>query len=229
VIVLLATRRGSDRLRRFLDTVGAPTAANAPSAWSGHVIVCGLEGVGLRTVEQLLGAGVALVVVDDDAAAPHAPTVESLGVPYIPAGGSLEGQLRRAGLPGARAVVCTSDSDLRNVETALVARDLRADIDVVAHLDNPTVGRAVEEATGSGSALDVAGLFAPAVVDACMYRRATTWTSAASASSPQRSASAARARCASSSATSSRSGWCGPTASWSSARGATSASLPATG
>lgn len=134
------------------------------------MIVCGLEGVGLRTVEQLRSTGVAVVVVDDDAAAPHAATVESLGVPYIPAGGSLEGQLRRAGLPGARAVVCTSDSDLRNVETALVARDLRADIDVVAHLDNPTVGRAVEEATGTGSALDVAGLFAPAVIDACMYR-----------------------------------------------------------
>jgi Trk K+ transport system NAD-binding subunit len=153
-----------------LDTDGAPIAAKAPSDWSGHVIVCGLEGVGLRTVEQLRSTGVAVVVIDDDAASPHGATVEAWGVPYIPAGGSLEAQLRRAGLPGARAVVCTSDSDLRNVETALVARDLRTDIDVVAHLDNPTVGRAVEEATGTGSALDVAGLFAPAVVDACMYR-----------------------------------------------------------
>jgi Trk K+ transport system NAD-binding subunit len=157
-------------LARFLDNFGAPDAANAPSDWRGHVIVCGLEGVGLRTVEQLRSTGVAVVVVDDDAGAPHASTVAGWDVPYIPAGGSLEGQLRRAGLAGARAVVCTSDSDLRNVETALVARDLRADIDVVAHLDNPTVGRAVEEATGTGSALDVAGLFAPAVVDACMYR-----------------------------------------------------------
>jgi len=134
------------------------------------VIVCGLEGVGLRTVEQLRSTGIAVVVVDDDPAAKHAATVESWGCPHIPAGGGLEGQLRQAGLAGARAVVCTSDSDLRNVETALLARDLRADIDVVAHLDNPTVGRAVEEATGSGSALDVAGLFAPAVIDACMYR-----------------------------------------------------------
>jgi Trk K+ transport system NAD-binding subunit len=49
-------------------------------------------------------------------------------------------------------------------------RDLREDVTVVAHLDNPTVGRAVEEATGAGSALDVAGLFAPAVIDACMGR-----------------------------------------------------------
>jgi Trk K+ transport system NAD-binding subunit/multidrug transporter EmrE-like cation transporter len=169
---MLATRRRSGRLPRFLDNDGAVTAANAPSDWSGHVIVCGLEGVGLRTVEQLRATGVAVAVVDDDPAAAQAATVEGWGCPYIPAGTALEEQLRRAGLDGARAVVCTSRSDLRNVETALMARDLRADIDVVAHLDNPTVGRAVEEATGAGSALDVAGLFAPAVVDACMYRSA---------------------------------------------------------
>jgi Trk K+ transport system NAD-binding subunit len=155
-----------------LDSHGAVTAANAPSDWSGHVIVCGLEGVGLRTVEQLRSTGVAVAIVDDDPAGAHAATVEGWGCAYIGAGdgGGLEGQLRWAGLAGARAVVCTSDRDLRNVETALLARDLRADIDVVAHLDNPTVGRAVEEATGAGSALDVAGLFAPAVIDACMYR-----------------------------------------------------------
>lgn len=136
------------------------------------MIVCGLEGVGLRTVEQLLSTGVAVVVVDDDPAAPHAATVDGWGCPRIASTGGLEAQLQAAGLAGARAVVCTSDSDLRNVETALLARDLRADIDVIAHLDNPTVGRAVEEATGAGSALDVAGLFAPAVIDACMYRSA---------------------------------------------------------
>jgi Trk K+ transport system NAD-binding subunit len=169
---LLADAAGSDRLPRFLDSHGAVTAANAPSDWSGHVIVCGLEGVGLRTVEQLRSTGMAVAIVDDDPAGAHAATVEGWGCPYIGGGdgGGLEGQLRWAGLAGARAVVCTSDRDLRNVETALLARDLRADIDVVAHLDNPTVGRAVEEATGVGSALDVAGLFAPAVIDACMYR-----------------------------------------------------------
>jgi Trk K+ transport system NAD-binding subunit/multidrug transporter EmrE-like cation transporter len=167
---MLAPAPRSGRLPRFLDNERAVTAANAPSDWSGHVIVCGLEGVGLRTVEQLRATGVAVVVVDDDAAAPHAATVEAWGCPYIAAGSAPEEQLRRAGLAAARAVVCTSRSDLRNVETALLARDMRDDIDVVAHLDNPTVGGAVEEATGAGSALDVAGLFAPAVVDACMYR-----------------------------------------------------------
>jgi Trk K+ transport system NAD-binding subunit/multidrug transporter EmrE-like cation transporter len=166
----LAARCGWGKVTRFLTTHGTDTAASGCEDWTGHVIVCGLEGVGLRTVEQLRAASVRVAVVDDDPGAPLAATIAGWGCAHVPAGGNVEGQLRAAGLAGARAVVCTSDSDLRNVETALMARDMRGDIDVVAHLDNPTVGRAVEEATGAGSALDVAGLFAPAVIDACMYR-----------------------------------------------------------
>jgi Trk K+ transport system NAD-binding subunit/multidrug transporter EmrE-like cation transporter len=136
--------------------------------WKGHVIVCGLEGVGLRTVEQLRSATVRVAVVDDDPQRRWAELVKGWGCAYIGASGSLDDELAAAGIAGARAVVCTQASDLRNVETALLVRDLREDIAVVAHLDNPTVGHAVEEATGAGSALDVAGLFAPAVIDACM-------------------------------------------------------------
>lgn len=134
------------------------------------MIVCGLEGVGLRTVEQLRGAGVQVVVVDDDPDEGRAALVQGWGSAYMRASGSLDDELAAAGIAGARAVVCTQTSDLRNVETALLVRDLREDIAVVAHLDNPTVGSAVEEATGEGSALDVAGLFAPAVIDACLLR-----------------------------------------------------------
>ena len=151
--VLLARRRGLEvDCARFLDNDGAVTAANAPSDWSGHVIVCGLEGVGLRTVEQLRATGVAVVVVDDDPGGAAGGRWSRAGaVPTSPPRGSLEDELRGPGCPAARALVCTSASDLRNVETALLARDLRADIDIVAHLDNPTVGRAVEEATGEGA------------------------------------------------------------------------------
>jgi Trk K+ transport system NAD-binding subunit len=134
------------------------------------VIVCGLEGVGLRTVEQLRVAEVQVVVLDDDPSARMAALVESWGCPHMSSDGDPGALLRAAGVAGARAVVCTQASDLRNVETALLVRDMREDISVVVHLDNPTVGRAVEDATGAGSALDVAGLFAPSVVDACMGR-----------------------------------------------------------
>lgn len=140
-------------------------------SWTGHVIVLGLQGVGLRTVEQLRVAGVPVVVLDNlDARA--AALVESWGCPHMSTDGDPAQRLRAAGIDGARAVVCTQASDLGNVEMALLVRDMRDDVAVVVHLDNPTVGRAVEDATGPGSVLDVAGLFAPAVVDACMGRTA---------------------------------------------------------
>jgi Trk K+ transport system NAD-binding subunit len=138
--------------------------------WAGHVIVCGLEGVGLRTVEQLRVAEVPVVVLDDDPSGRMTGLVESWGAVRMSSEGDPGTQLRAAGLAGARAVVCTHASDLRNVETSLLVRDIREEVAVVVHLDNPTVGHAVEDATGAGSALDVAGLFAPAVVDACMGR-----------------------------------------------------------
>jgi Trk K+ transport system NAD-binding subunit len=50
-------------------------------------------------------------------------------------------------------------------------RSLRPNVRVVVHLDNPAVGGAIEGITGAGSVLDVAGLFAPSVVDACLGRR----------------------------------------------------------
>jgi Trk K+ transport system NAD-binding subunit len=43
---------------------------------------------------------------------------------------------------------------------------------LVAHLDNPAVARAVEEVTGAATVLDVAALFAPSVIEACLGRRA---------------------------------------------------------
>ncbi len=150
------------------------TAWPAPvdcESWVGHVIVLGIQGVGLRTVEQLRVADVPVVVLDN-LDARSAALVESWGCPHMSTSGDPAVLLRAAGVAGARAVVCKQASDLRNVEIALLVRDMRDDISVVVHLDNPTVGRAVEDATGAGSVLDVAGLFAPSVVDACMGRTA---------------------------------------------------------
>ncbi len=132
--------------------------------------MCGLEGVGLRTVEQLQLAGVPVVVLDHQPDPRLASIVRAWGVPHLTEDAHDSAHLAAAGLAGARAVVCTEASDLRNVETALLVRDLREDVAVVVHVDNPAVGRAIEDATGTGSVLDVAGLFAPAAIGACLGR-----------------------------------------------------------
>ncbi|HEY3941364.1 MAG TPA: NAD-binding protein [Acidimicrobiales bacterium] len=139
-----------------------------PSELRGHVIVCGLAGVGFRTVEQLHLAGVPVVVVDDEPDPRRVRLVASWGVPHVVGDARLGDGLFEAGLSGAVAVVCTSSSDLHTLETALRARELRPDVRVVAQLANPSVGQALRRVTGARGVLDVAQLAAPSFVEACL-------------------------------------------------------------
>ena len=134
--------------------------------WRGHVIVCGLRGVGLRIVEQLSLSGVPAVVLDDDPDTRLARILLSWGVPRIPGSSRAAGSLTGAGLAGAAAVVCVQHDDLYTLETALLIRQLRQDVRVVVQFGNPAVGRALTQA--GVIVLDVAGLSAPSMVEACL-------------------------------------------------------------
>jgi Trk K+ transport system NAD-binding subunit len=141
--------------------------------WTGHVIVCGLQTVGVRTVEQLHLAGARVVVLDDEAVSErHLRVVRDWGIPIVVRSVNLSESLFDAGIAGAEAVIVIESTDLRTLETVLLVHDLRADVRVVAHLDNPAVARAVEEISGVATVLDVASLFAPSVIEACLKRRA---------------------------------------------------------
>jgi Trk K+ transport system NAD-binding subunit len=154
------------------EGAGRPAAGDCRH-WSGHVIVCGLQPVGLRSVQQLRLAGARVVVLDDEGASERLRrTVRDWDIPVIDRGANPADGLFAAGIAGAEAVICIESSDLRTLETVLLARDLRPDVRLVAHLDNPAVAHAVEEISGAAAVVDVATLFAPAVVEACVKRRA---------------------------------------------------------
>jgi len=134
----------------------------------GHVIVCGLKGVGLRTVEQLHLSGVPVVVVDEDPDPKLARIVESWGITQIHRNADLGDGLSEAGLDRAIAVVCAEDNDLATLELALQVHEARPEVRLVVQLANPSVGKALERVTGSNSVLDVASLAAPSFVEACL-------------------------------------------------------------
>jgi len=149
------------------------TDVEGPVAWGGHVIVCGLQAVGVRTVEQLHLAGARVVVIDDETVSERqASIVSDWGIPIVERRGSLSDALFTAGVRHAEAVIVIESTDLRTLETVLLVHDLRADARLVAHLDNPAVASAVEEISGVATVLDVATLFAPSVIEACLKRRA---------------------------------------------------------
>jgi Trk K+ transport system NAD-binding subunit len=144
---------------------------------SGHVIVYGVRGVGLRTVEQLHAAGVAVVVVEagpDDVD----PVAEALLATWdVPRhGGRTREALVAAGLDRAAAMVCVPDDDLQAMQVALLVRRTRPDVRLVVRMDNTAVGRALAQVTGEGSVLDVAALAALPVVEACLGRRPRPFT-----------------------------------------------------
>jgi Trk K+ transport system NAD-binding subunit len=146
--------------------------SDSSRAWSGHVIVCGLRGVGARIVEQLHAAGTPVVIVDDDSDPALSGLGASLGVPHLRPGSRIEEALWEAGLAGAAAVACVERDDLRALGTALLVRELSPTTKVVVNLDNPAVGRGVASVTGAGSVLDVAALFAPSVIQTCTRENA---------------------------------------------------------
>jgi len=166
-------------------TIGRPPTGEPPLAgltspaaedcrtWLGHVIICGLQPVVVQTVEQLLLAGTRVVVIDDDGSHDRAlRALHRMEVTVLARRSRIGESLVEAGLAGAQAVICVESSDLRTLETVLLTRGLRADVRVVAQLDNPALARAVEEKTGEATVIDVASLFAPSVIETCIKRRA---------------------------------------------------------
>ena len=138
---------------------------------AGHVVVCGVDDTALRAVEQLLKAGAAVVVVDAvaEAGAVAELLLEQWRVPLVR--GRLREALAGADLATAAAVVCLAADDLAALEAALLVRRLRPDVRLVARMANPQVGHALAEVVQDGCVLDVAGLAAPSVVEACLGRR----------------------------------------------------------
>lgn len=157
---------------RAPETSAAPGYAEHRDRRS-HVIVCGIQPVAVQIVEQLQAAGAAVVVLDDEGVREQdLRALRRLSAPVVPRGSRTAESLIEAGIAGADAVVCIESSDLKTLETVLLVRRLRPDVRVVAELDNPAIARAVEEKTGGATVIDVASLFAPAVVEACLKRRA---------------------------------------------------------
>lgn len=142
---------------------------------TGHVIVAGLHGVGLRTIEALVLSGRVVVVVDDHPDPRLTGPLHALGVALQSGDPRSPEVLAACGIAGASAVVCVQADDLRTMETALVARELRPDIRLVVSLANPEVGRALASVIGAGSVLDPAALAAPSVIEACVSRTRHTF------------------------------------------------------
>src|SRR5688572_17547504 len=95
-----------------------------------HVIVIGLGHVGYRVVESLLKLGQPVVAIErkEDS---FLESVRAMKVPVFFGDARRDELLVEAGIERARAIVCATDDDLANLEVALDAKRMNADVRVV--------------------------------------------------------------------------------------------------
>lgn len=96
---------------------------------SDHIIVCGFGALGRAVGRELHGAEAEFVAVGSQSGAGAASI---LGVPFIAGDPCDPALLLEAGVQRARALVACTGADAKDLETTRAARDLRADLTIVA-------------------------------------------------------------------------------------------------
>jgi voltage-gated potassium channel len=131
-LVTLVELLVSGHLRTLLDERREQRAIDA---LTDHVIICGFGRVGRQVARDLRAAGERYVVVDPRPQ--HAEEARHVGVRFIEGSASEDDALILAGIERASAVIACIDSDAENVFVALSARQLNADVPIIARASNP--------------------------------------------------------------------------------------------
>ena len=143
-------------------------AGGAPAG--GHVVLCGLNELGYRTLEELLRLGVDVVVVVRSAAEELARGARELGATLVPGSYRDQAVLRAAGVPTARVLVITEDDDVGNLHAALAAQELNPALRMRLRMFNRELGRRVEALFEDCQVFDSAALAVPAFVSAALLQ-----------------------------------------------------------
>jgi Trk K+ transport system NAD-binding subunit len=140
------------------------------SVHADHIVLVGLGNVGTRVLRQLNDLGLDVVAIDRVADARGAKAAEQLGVPLIVGDASREETLRAASIDTCQALVVVSTDDAVNLQAALHARAVRADLRVVLRLFDDDFARRVQAAFNINISRSVSRLCAPAFAAAMLER-----------------------------------------------------------
>lgn len=148
------------------------SASHAIALGPGHgqIVVCGIDHLGARTIEELRRRDESVVAIRS-AHDPidHLEHLVELEVPIIAGDPRTKGVLREAGVgAGAATIVMTSSDDLANLNVALAARELDPLIRVVLRMFDTELGAHIPDLFPDGVALSSSSLAAPGFVGAAI-------------------------------------------------------------
>ncbi len=139
---------------------GALEAGRIPDG--GHVVVCGLTPVGYRVVEELIGLGEPVVVIEIDPAKRFVATVRRLKTAVIVGDATIPQVQRQARAADARAVVAATNQDMVNLEIGLLVREMNPAQRVVLLQGDPNLAQMLRQGANIRFAVSVPALAAPA-------------------------------------------------------------------
>jgi len=142
----------------------------ATAATGGHVVLCGLNELGYRTLEELVRLGEEVVVIVRSPDDELARGARELGATLVPGSYRDQAVLRAAGVPVAGALVVTEDDDVGNLHAALAAQELNPGLRMRLRMFNRELGRRVQELFEDCQVFDSAALAVPAFVSAALLQ-----------------------------------------------------------
>jgi Trk K+ transport system NAD-binding subunit len=144
--------------------------APPPAAAGGHVVLCGLNELGYRTLEELVRLGEDVVVIVRSPAEELARGARDLGATLVPGSYRDQAVLAAAGVPVAGALVITEDDDVGNLHAALAAQELNPGLRMRLRMFNRELGRRVQALFEDCQVFDSAALAVPAFVSAALLQ-----------------------------------------------------------
>ncbi|MEU0275905.1 NAD-binding protein [Streptomyces sp. NPDC006307] len=164
-----------------LEALGAFRSASAlrrpPRGLSGHVVLLGLGKIGTRVLARLRDLGIPVVCVEEDPEARGVALARRLRVPTVIGDVTQEGVLEAAKIQRAHALLALTSSDTTNLEAALYARTVKADLRVALRLYDDDFATAVYRTLRAAHpdaltrSRSVSHLAAPAFAGAMMGRQ----------------------------------------------------------
>lgn len=151
---------------RFRQLWAAP-----PVPTRNHYIVCGLGGIGVQTLKQLLANGHEVVAIESDVNCRYLSMAQSMKIPVIHGDASLPDTLKSAKIQTCAALIAVTSDDMTNLEIALTAKGLVPNLRTVVRNQDPHFALMVQQVFQFESVLSPIELAAPSFAAAAIGGR----------------------------------------------------------
>ena len=133
---------------------------------SGHAVVCGLDHLGVRTIDELRARDETVVGIGASTDAEE--HLADIGARLVVGDPRLTRVLREAEIETAAVIVLTGDDDLANLNAALAASELNPAIRIVIRMFDQELGSHIPDLFPDAVALSSSALAAPGFVSAAI-------------------------------------------------------------